>query len=257
MDKFVEYDIIYKKESEKGKAWLVVIDGLEQWVPKSQVKINETQDKILISEWFDKKRLEAGALFDDDKKHRFVLWRTWNKRQKTALVIGLNPSTANGTQDDPTINRLKITLNRLGYGGLLMVNLFSVISSDPEILLDKQHQENEKRDLGIIFGYALAAQEIIFAWGTFQEAQARAKKVIDFFVDARCFGKNKDGSPWHPQAMMYAGLKPDSSKIFLFKYSDHTYENNIYDRKQRRQSGKKKIKVIPAEFNHKQGEINF
>jgi hypothetical protein len=257
MSTFIEYKIRFVKESEKGKAWLVAIDGIEYWIPKTVCTISETQDTILIAEWFDKKRIQSGAMFSEDNKHRYYLWRTWDKTKKIAMVIGLNPSTANANKNDPTIERLNITLARLGYGGLMMMNLFTVISSDPEILLDEKVRQNENADLGLIFGYALGVQEIIFAWGGFDQAKGRAKRVIELFVDAKCFGKNKDGSPWHPMAMMYAGLKPDSSKIQLFKFSDHLYENNIYDRKVRRQSGKKKVKTIPAEYNNLQGQINF
>jgi hypothetical protein len=130
-----------------------------------------------------------------------------------------------------------VTLDKLGYGGLMMVNLYTVISADPAILKTDSFKDDEDRDMGIIFGYSLGCQEIIFAWGAFEEAKERSKRVIDFFTDAKCFGKNKDGSPWHPMAMLYAGLKPDSSKIKLFKFSTHKYENNIYDRKTRKKKG--------------------
>lgn len=256
MSKFIEYKINFKKESDSGKAWLVEINNLDFWIPKSVCKLNESRDTILIAEWFDKKREQAGALFSEDRKHRYFLYRHWDKTAKIAMVIGLNPSTANESKNDPTIERLVQTLAKKGYGGLMMVNLFTIISSDPEILLDPVHRENENADLGLILGYAFGVQEIIFAWGNFKEAESRAKRLIETFVDAKCFGVNKNGSPWHPQYLMYAGFKPDSSKVQLFKFRDHKYEDNVYDRKARRQSGKKK-KMVAPEHTHSQKEIIF
>lgn len=249
MTGYVEYNL-GRVIKEKEKAILVSIDGLDHWFPRSVVI--QAGDKLLVAEWFDKKRQQSGAMFSEDNTRRMFLWRHWNTVRKTALVIGLNPSTANASSNDPTIDRLIKTLNKLGYGGLRMVNLFSVISSNPEILLDPKHHETEDADMGLIFGNAICCQEIVFAWGGFKQAGHRAQRVIDFFADGKCFGKNLNGSPWHPQAMMYAGLKPDSGKIRLFKFSDHKFEDNVYDRKERRKKAESLI-----EQQHKQIGIHF
>jgi hypothetical protein len=218
------------KETEK--AWHLVIEDIRRWVPKSVAKIDHNKHTILIENWFAEKMIQKGALFSDDLTRRYVLWRNWDDRLKTVLCIGLNPSTANDETDDQTITRLTGTLVERGYGALRMVNLFTIISSDPAILKQPEAMENESFDLGIIFGQAMLCQDIIFCWGQFKEANERAKKVIDFYADAKCFGKNVDGSPWHPLACMYAGFKPADSR--LFNFSEHTFEKNVYNRKKRK-----------------------
>lgn len=232
------------KETEK--AWLIRMDGLDRWIPKSSCHIKDND--IQIANWYARNMDTAGALFSEDRKHRYALWRTWNKRGKTVLVVGLNPSTANQDQNDPTISRLMQTLSALGYGGFTMANLFTVISPSPEILLDPEVKKDEELDLGIIFGYSIGVDDVIFGWGTFDEAKERAQKLIDFYQNALCFGKNKDGSPWHPMALMYAGLKPNQARLHDFRH--HQYKDNVYNRRitakeKQRELNAKQYNLIP------------
>ncbi len=54
--------------------------------------------------------LNSGALFSDDRVYRYALWRTWSPSQPSVMFIGLNPSTADESQDDPTIPAVEIHL---------------------------------------------------------------------------------------------------------------------------------------------------
>lgn len=154
------------------------------------------------------------AEFSECGKYRYVLTRIWHDSKKIAMCIGLNPSTANEGHDDPTILRLISTLDILGYGGLKMTNLYGLISSKPEALQSCPDplKENDK----YLLTTAHTVQDIIFCWGTFKQAEYRARKVIQLFPDGKCFGKNKNGSPWHPLAMMYKGLKANQAKLTFF-----------------------------------------
>jgi hypothetical protein len=46
-----------------------------------------------------------GAVFSDDREYRYRLWRTWDVDKPTAAFVMLNPSTADETENDPTIRR--------------------------------------------------------------------------------------------------------------------------------------------------------
>lgn len=234
----VEYKF-EKIVKETDKAWLLEIDSAEIWIPKSASEING--NIVKIPHWFASKMDKQGALFSDDLRHRYVLWRIWNPRKRIALCIGLNPSTANKSTNDHT--RLMQTLVKRNYGGMQVVNLFTLISPSPESLLNPSSIGDEKTDMGIIFAYSLGCDDVIFCWGTFDEAKERAKKVIEWFSNALCFGVNKDGSPWHPMALMYAGLKPDKARLFLFK--GHTFDQNYYDRKDKKKKAEYNAKQIP------------
>ena len=55
------------------------------------------------------------------------------------LFIGLNPSTADETKNDPTIRRCINFAKDWGYGGVMIANLFAFRSTSPEIM--KQQKE--------------------------------------------------------------------------------------------------------------------
>lgn len=144
-----------------------------------------------------------GAEFSPCGKYRYKLWRIWNTDLPLAMCIGLNPSTANADKDDPTINNLRRILTTLGYGGFYMMNLFAYISSKPEVLLtcpdplgENDIKLEEVREL---------CKDVIACWGAFKQAEERMKQVLPRYPDAKCFGLNQNGTPWHPLAMMYNG----------------------------------------------------
>lgn len=45
------------------------------------------------------------AIISTDKKYRYVLTRTFNEKLPMVAFVGLNPSTADDKEDDPTINK--------------------------------------------------------------------------------------------------------------------------------------------------------
>jgi hypothetical protein len=155
-----------------------------------------------------------GAEFSECGKFRYRLWRMWDEKLPRAMVIGLNPSTANSEKNDPTIDNLTTALKILGYGGVIMMNCWPFITSKPELLQidDESNFQNGARMLQT----AMVVDEIIFAWGNFKiiKERNRDKELIKMFPTAKCFGFNKNGSPMHPLSMMYKGTvkKPKLEK---------------------------------------------
>ena len=49
--------------------------------------------------------MKKNAILSDDRKYRYVLSRNWDETKPTVLFIGLNPSIADESEDDPTIRR--------------------------------------------------------------------------------------------------------------------------------------------------------
>ena len=76
---------------------------------------------------------EAGL--SADGRHRWWLTRRWGDGGRNLLFIGLNPSRADGTRDDPTLRRLIGFGRDWGYDGLVVVNLFARMSPSPAVLL--------------------------------------------------------------------------------------------------------------------------
>lgn len=157
--------------------------------------------------------MTKAAIFSDCKKYRYVLTRIWDESKPKAMCVGLNPSTANAESDDPTINNLIRILSHLSFGGLYMTNLFALVTSDPEKLrecVDPVCGNDE-----VLKHTYENSNAIIFCWGAFPMAAYRARKIAPMFPNALCFGKNKNGTPMHPLALMYNGTVNTPK---LFKY---------------------------------------
>lgn len=151
-----------------------------------------------------------GAEFSACGKYRYKLWRIWDDDLPIAMCIGLNPSTANEHSNDQTIKYLIKMLTKLGYGGFYMMNLFAYISSKPNALLtcsDALGDNNNKLD-----EVTLLCNDVIACWGNFKQAHDRIEEVLPKYPNALCFGKNKNGTPYHPLAMIYNG-KSNNPKL--------------------------------------------
>lgn len=140
---------------------------------------------------------ESGAIFSEDRKYRYVLWRIWDDSKPKVMIIGLNPSTANESKNDNTITKVIKVANGNGYGGVYMCNLFGVISADPSIL--KTHPDPDGDNYTYLDDVFKECRRVVFAWGNFKEATDKAFRVMARFnTRPLCFKQNKNGSPKHP-----------------------------------------------------------
>ena len=74
---------------------------------------------------------DSTAEFSPCRTYRYALWRWWDRSRPYAMFIGLNPSTADEVNNDPTVSRCIGYSRRWGYGGLCMTNIFAYRSTDP------------------------------------------------------------------------------------------------------------------------------
>ena len=75
------------------------------------------------------------ANFSACRKYRYSLKRVWNRQSPFVLFIGLNPSTADEINDDPTLTRCMDYAKRWGYGGVCVANLFAYRATKPTDML--------------------------------------------------------------------------------------------------------------------------
>lgn len=153
--------------------------------------------------------MKKSAHFSPCGKHRLRLYRIWNEALPKAMCIGLNPSTANAEDDDPTISYLCRALQKLNYGGVLMVNCFTLISSNPKALSNIDINDPANTDNQYNIGdLAEDCATVIFGWGSFKAIKETGidQRWIKMFPNAMCFGKTKSGAPYHPLFyLMYKG----------------------------------------------------
>ncbi|MEM1339801.1 MAG: DUF1643 domain-containing protein [Bacteroidota bacterium] len=136
------------------------------------------------------------AAFSKNRLHRYCLIRIWDNTKPKVAFVGLNPSTANETNDDPTIRKVIGFAKKWGYGGFYMLNLFTRITPYSKELLHIQLLDKSS-DYFLKF-FASNSAKIIYCWGKFPIAENRAKEVIQMLGPGYALDINKDGSPRHP-----------------------------------------------------------
>ena len=140
-----------------------------------------------------------GAHFSHDRLYRYALWRKWERNPNYVLFIGLNPSTANEREDDPTIRRCKRFAKDWGFGGVYMANLFALRATNPKVMLAHDNPVGIDNDVWLQ-DLACNAGIIVCSWGAHGGHQDRDKYVINLLAahDLMCLGVTKSGKPRHP-----------------------------------------------------------
>ena len=115
--------------------------------------------------------------------------------------MGLNPSTANELQDDPTIRRLCGFAEDWGYGGLYACNLYPYITAYPKELV--KGEAHHKANYPAIKMASSLSVLIVVGWGDgiklVYGGAAVAEHVGESYLSApMCFGLTQLGNPKHP-----------------------------------------------------------
>lgn len=143
------------------------------------------------------------AVFSHDRVYRYVLLRDFVVNpQKRLVVIGLNPSTADETNDDPTIRRCRDFAVRFGCDGLAMLNLFAYRATDPKVMKAVAEPIGDRNDYHLCEWSLNAKGPVIAAWGVHGVHMDRGAKVLKMLyregVEVSALGFTKDGHPRHP-----------------------------------------------------------
>lgn len=131
------------------------------------------------------------------RRFRYALWREWDEALSRLAFIGLNPSTADGEFDDPTIRRCLGFARSWGFGSLAMLNLFALRSTDPGVLQTTEDPVGPDNDLWIESEAGLATM-VIAAWGVRGSHLQRASEILPRLSDVHVLGLTKGGQPRHP-----------------------------------------------------------
>src|SRR5581483_1096528 len=140
------------------------------------------------------------AVFSADRAYRYRLSRAWGDGARVCFVL-LNPSTADETQDDPTIRRCIGYAKDWGFGGLEIVNLFALRSTDPRALYRHLEPEGRPENDEHILQAAHDSELVIVAWGSHGSLNHRSSVVapaLKRVAPTFCLSVLKDGAPGHP-----------------------------------------------------------
>lgn len=155
----------------------------------------------------DKSLVASGAEFSDCERYRYSLWRQWSDGP-AVMFIGLNPSTADATLDDPTIRRCIGFAKSWGFGKLLMTNLFAWRDTSPRDMLAAKDPIGPLNDKALVEASAQATLAIAAwgAYGTHLQRDAAVRKLVPHLHYLRL---TKDGHPGHP-LYLPASLQPQA-----------------------------------------------
>ena len=150
----------------------------------------------------------SGAEFDDTGVYRLRLWRTWDNGPgdvRYVCWVMLNPSTADHEINDQTIRKCIAFSKLWGFGGLEVVNVFALRSTDPKALYPHHDPVGPLNDEAIVSS-ASGAGRVIAAWGNHGALHGRSAQVralLDGY-DVECLRWTKEGQPKHPLYIPYS-----------------------------------------------------
>lgn len=182
--------------------------------------------------------IEAGADISPDGVYRYRLWREWRNHPspskwrwwknddgsavvdgtgkpvgepESVLFVMLNPSTADGKTDDPTIRKCVGFARRWGYDRIDVANLFAYRATNPQVLL-RLPEHNDPfgvRNQEVIERLAHDCHLIVCAWGTHGNHLGQNETVRGWLEGCtskplHALGFSKDGHPRHPLMVSYS-----------------------------------------------------
>jgi hypothetical protein len=167
-------------------------------------------------------KMHGDAKFSACGLYRWWLTRVWDAHAPLCALIGMNPSTANATENDATVRKEIHFVRSWGFGGLLKLNAYGYKATLPDDLYAAR-----ARGVDIVGACNTAAhlveylrefdvQKTVACWGRLQQETFYGNRGWDlrdqlgrkYGVQLDCFRKNSDASPAHPLYLPY-GLLPE------------------------------------------------
>lgn len=149
--------------------------------------------------------VSGDAQFSADGRYRHLMrrWLGESFPDRYLLFVGMNPSTADATINDPTCAREWGFTRREGYSAMIKANVGDYRATHPRMLLEDGVQACSDDNLPAILTAARGADRVILCHGKLNRALAPAGLALvaalrNQKVPLWCFGINGDGSPKHP-----------------------------------------------------------
>jgi hypothetical protein len=153
------------------------------------------------------------AVFSECGLFRYMLTITWDESLPVLPWCLFNPSVAgrhdeNGkVRSDPTARKGRGFSERLGYGGMVFVNPYAFISTDPKGLKTAGYPVGPENDRHILNACAMGDGRVIVAWGALGRGLSRPVEVLKMIRTAgftpMALGFTADRLPRHPLMLAY------------------------------------------------------
>lgn len=166
------------------------------------------------------------AVLSTDERYRYSLMRVASgieqaRRPGYLLWVGLNPSTADAFDDDPTIRRMAAFTLSYGFRWFIVANVYAFRATDPRALFkvpraDREGPDNREHLLRL----SLQAEQVIACWGNRADHEDH-DRTVSLLVKQQatrdqplyCMGGTKQGRPEHPLYL------PASRQPSVYRYN--------------------------------------
>ena len=147
---------------------------------------------------------------EKDSSKRFLIGKSGHKE---LLAIGLNPSTANEYNLDPTSRNIEIIAEKNGCDGWWLVNLFPKRTSKPANLPKRNNTSLSDKNIAFINDLLhdknYNFSKVICCWGNhindYPYLKVQAQKITNLIAKSghkcHCIGLTSSGNPYHPAPM--------------------------------------------------------
>lgn len=171
------------------------------------------------------KCITCEAVFSEDKKHRYLLKKTWNESKPYACVIMFNPHFSDCLRTDTTTNKVMnylLGIEDKDYGGIYFMNLYSIMMKDKEEVTGDL-KKNIPTETDYYLNEAIKRSvDIFLAWGINEDNTKRIKQVkeiIDHVIPHkkiyRIYVEVKgESKPYHPAYYPIKEHKPATKADF-------------------------------------------
>lgn len=154
---------------------------------------------------------DGSAVFSACQKYRYRLDRIWDESLPPLAFGMLNPSTADHQRNDATIERCERRARSLGYGSLIVWNLFAFRATNPSVLKEQPDPigpENDDHIRDVLLEIKARDGSVIVAWGVHGLFLDRPKTIQEIANNVQisflCLGITSTGQPRHPLYVSYS-----------------------------------------------------
>lgn len=152
----------------------------------------------------------SSAVFSRCGKYRYRLDRKWDDSLPPLAFGMLNPSTADHERNDATIERCERRAKALGFGSLIVWNLFAFRATDPKALRNESDPIGPYNDgfiLEALHETKSRSGKVVVGWGAHGQYLERYETITDVArslnISLYCLGMTNAGQPRHPLYVSY------------------------------------------------------
>lgn len=174
----------------------------------------------------EKDTIKAESIFNDEKTHRYLCKRIWNKDKPPIAVIGINAYLSDNIINDTTTTLIVNNAARLeDYGGVHILNLYSMLTNKLSFRYNSDEELSSKENDDYILRSAAECSKILLAWGRAESNNDRiAERVVKVIKLLKPYsdklycisdGKNNFYHPLCPAVRNHWNLEPVDIKKWI------------------------------------------